>query len=151
MTHRRLRRRLHALLEGLLPTPEADVLRAHLAGCAACRGELRALEATEALVGRLPAALVPLGAGAEAEARLALLARWSPAAPARPAWGVGRLHAVGATLAAASLVLAVWLGPLDSLIPPAREPGGQVSVASLVSTALVPSFDASSGTPYTWR
>ena len=73
MTHRAARRRLHALLEGGLAAPEAGVLQTHLDGCRTCRSELRALEATEALVARLPAALVPLGAGGEADARLALV------------------------------------------------------------------------------
>jgi anti-sigma factor RsiW len=153
MTHRALRRRLHDLLDETLAAHDARVVRGHLAGCRACRRELRELEAAEALVRRLPAALVPLGGGAEASARLAGLARWAapPAARPRtaiPRWGVRAASA----LAAASLVWLAWLGPPR---PPA--PGGPVTrspmvLASLGSGSLgIPAVDVLSATPYTWR
>jgi anti-sigma factor RsiW len=152
MTHRAARRQLHALLEGGLAPAEAAALQTHLDGCRACQRELRALQATEALVARLPAALVPIGAGAEADARLALLARWAfHAPPERPARLIGR-RAIGATLAAASLALAAWLGPLAAHPPEDLVARPTVTVASLVSTSfLAPAFEAPSATPYTWR
>jgi hypothetical protein len=48
-------------------------------------------------------------------------------------------------------VLAVWLGPLAGDRPATQAPYARLTVASLVSTSMVPAFDSSSATPYTWR
>jgi anti-sigma factor RsiW len=152
MTHAALRRWLHSLLDGELVPGQLVILRSHLEQCPACRRELRALEATETLVARLPAALVPLGAGPEADARLALLARWSAArAPrhAAPRWGVG---ALGAALAVSTLAVVAWLGPLEAPEPGAFDTRSGLVVASLVpASSLAPAIQVPSATPYTWR
>jgi anti-sigma factor RsiW len=153
MTHRALRRRLHDLLDGTLAEGDAADVRRHLAGCSPCRRELRELEAAEALVGRLPTVLVPLGRGAEASARLAALARWAaPVASRRPLlvprWSVPAASA----LAAASLVLLAWLGPLRPVVPGGLGERPPMVLASIGTGSVgVPAVDVLSATPYTWR
>jgi anti-sigma factor RsiW len=153
MTHRALRRRLHDLLDGTLAAGDAADVRRHLAGCRSCRRELRELEAAEALVGRLPAALVPLGRGAEASTRLAALARWAAPVAARrpllvPRWSVPAASA----LAAASLVWLAWLGPPRPVGPGGLGERPPMVMASLGTGSVgVPAVDVLSATPYTWR
>lgn len=59
MTHARVQRQLSAYLDSELAPGEADEIRAHLAGCAACREELSRLQQVKALLGRLPERPVP--------------------------------------------------------------------------------------------
>jgi anti-sigma factor RsiW len=152
MSHRTLRRQLHALLDGALSPAGEAAVRAHLAACPSCRRELHALQRVEALVARLPAALVPLGAGREADSRLAGLARWArvpaPRRAAPPHWGLG---ALGAGLAAASFVVAIWLGPMQAM-PGAADPGAPgLLLASTATGSFATASYAPAGTPYTWR
>lgn len=51
---RKFRRRLSAYLDGELPAPEAEALKAHLASCASCSAGLAALRAAEADLEDLP-------------------------------------------------------------------------------------------------
>jgi len=102
MTHRRARRLLSSLPDGLLAPASEAAVRGHVARCPRCRRALAELEMADAWLRRLPAALVPLEPSAAAEARLERLARWS-AAPSRPAagaWAAGPAPR-GARLAAA--------------------------------------------------
>ena len=59
MTHARLQRQLSAYLDGELAPAEADEVRTHLAGCAACREELSRLQHVKSLLQRLPERSVP--------------------------------------------------------------------------------------------
>lgn len=131
MRHRRARRMLSALPDGLLPAETEVAVRRHVGRCTVCLDALAELEAADALLRRLPATLLPLEPCSAAQARLTVLARWSgragaSAGPAivepttRPArlavgarWGI---PAVGAMAAAACLA-----GLLVSVVP---LPGG---------------------------
>ncbi|HKE11989.1 MAG TPA: zf-HC2 domain-containing protein [Myxococcota bacterium] len=105
MRHWQASRLLSSLPDGLLCEAKERQVRAHLARCARCRFELRALEASEALLRRVPATLLPLSPSREATGRLALLARWAARGekPSRgrwiEAWGIPTAGAllVGAT------------------------------------------------------
>jgi anti-sigma factor RsiW len=62
---------LTALVDGALPAAEAEAVRAHLAGCAACRAEAARLRSAAALLGALPPPPPPSPAfAARLEARL---------------------------------------------------------------------------------
>jgi hypothetical protein len=125
MTHRRARRLLYALPDGLLSARAELRVRQHVRGCGDCRRTMLALEASEALLRRLPASLVPLDASPEADARLAGLARWGEGrgdaravatAPARrrAPW---QLPAVGAATAAACLAAVLLVGGGSRIAP----------------------------------
>jgi anti-sigma factor RsiW len=94
---------IEALLAGELDEPAAERVRAHLAGCADCRRELRRLEAERALFQARRAALPPLRSDFEAIRRrvaAAALSRPSvaPAVP-RPTRALRAVLAVAASLA----------------------------------------------------
>jgi len=55
------REQLSALLDDALPVPDRQALDAHLSVCAECRRELEQLQATMALLGRLPPVHAPAG------------------------------------------------------------------------------------------
>ncbi|HBZ71554.1 MAG TPA: hypothetical protein DEP35_18255 [Deltaproteobacteria bacterium] len=113
MRHWRARRLLSSLPDGLLPETKELEVRAHVESCSRCRSELWALEASEALLRRVPATLLPLATTREACGRLALLARWAGRGvePSRPrwieAWGI---PTVGAFVGIAALSLALFAG-----------------------------------------
>jgi anti-sigma factor RsiW len=114
MNHWTARKLLPAILDHTIPAALEAEVRSHVDGCGRCRRTLSEFEASEALLARLPAALVPVEPSAAAHDRLASLARWNP--DPRSEWqerlGVS---AVGALAAAAMLVMVIsvsgW-GPL---------------------------------------
>ena len=114
MNHWTARRMLPAILDHTIPAYLEAEVRGHAAGCGRCQRALAEFEASEALLARLPAALVPVEPSAEAHERLASLARWNP--DPRPEWQerIG-FSAIGALAAAAMLVMVIsvtgW-GPL---------------------------------------
>lgn len=153
MSHRWARRRLSALLDDALAPREEAELRVHLERCGRCRRELAELRAAEALLRRLPAALVPLDAGPIGTGRLALLARWASPAPRDPGW---RRAGAGVLAAAAAALLAVLLahppGTSESLEARHGSMSHGVEVAArMPSSFLVPDLQTSGGLAYTWR
>jgi anti-sigma factor RsiW len=144
VTHRRARRLLHALPDGLVPARTEFRVRQHAAGCARCRGTLLAIDASEALLRRLPTPLVPQDACAEADARLAVLARWSapsgrarePAVPlSHPVrWGV---PAVGFATAAACLAAVLFVGAPSREAAPSY--GSEEAFNFVLASSLAPS------------
>ena len=114
MNHWTARRLLPAILDHTIPAYLEAEVRSHVAGCGRCQRALAEFEESEALLARLPTALVPVELSAEAHARLASLARWTP--DPRPEWQerIG-VPALGALAAAAMLVMVIsvtgW-GPL---------------------------------------
>ena len=112
MRHWQASRLLSSLPDGLLCETKEREVRAHLARCARCRLELRALEASEILLRRVPTTLLPLFPSHEATGRLALLARWTTrrGKPSRArwveAWGIPTAGAllVGATALSVALL-----------------------------------------------
>lgn len=121
MTHRGLRRRLSAYLEGELAPRTRRRAEAHLAGCGPCRAELAALQRTLSLLraqrGAAESApdLLPqinrrLAAGEGAAPR-----SWLRSALPRPGWGGwGGLRGWGPPLTACAAALAL-LFALDSV------------------------------------
>jgi anti-sigma factor RsiW len=132
MRHGRAKRLLSSLPDGLLDDQPERELRAHVAGCARCRAELTALDASTALLRRMPASLLPLASSPAAESRLAVLARWAtrPArsAPVPTRRTAGRrdpgwleafgLPALGVCVGAAAITLTLLVGR-----PPEPEDG----------------------------
>jgi hypothetical protein len=125
MTHAHVLRRLSAYLEADLGPEEEVSLEAHLAECAACASELRALRRAIELLHALPAPESPSGLGDVVIQRLR-------AGEARPAWSWPFFQLFGgeswlggfAPMAAALGVGAVaWLLTPDVL--PLREPESQ--------------------------
>ena len=114
MNHRTARQLLPAILDHTIPAGLEAAVREHVDGCDRCRRTLAEFEACEALLARLPAALVPIEPSAEAHDRLASLARWSTRP--RTVWQerIG-VPAVSALAAAAMLLMVIsvtgW-GPL---------------------------------------
>ncbi|UCE84791.1 MAG: zf-HC2 domain-containing protein [Deltaproteobacteria bacterium] len=114
MNHWRARRHLAAVPDHTLsPDLEARVL-AHTRNCASCRRVLHEHWASERLLQRIPASMIPLGIGADAALRLAGLTRWAPeAAPVVGRWRAPALGVVAvlvAVLLQLSLVLPVTPG-----------------------------------------
>jgi anti-sigma factor RsiW len=95
------------LLEGSLPDAQAEELRAHLAGCPACRAALALQEGIAAGLRMPPAADLPVDFTAR------VLARAGVRDDSRRRWR-GRWFLIGAgSLASAGAAgLAVWLGQL---------------------------------------
>jgi anti-sigma factor RsiW len=106
MNHWTARQLLPAILDHTIPAGLEAEVRNHVDGCGRCQRALAEFEASEALLARLPAALVPIEPSAEAHERLASLARWTP--DPRPEWPerVG-VSALGALAAAAMLLMVI--------------------------------------------
>jgi len=106
MNHWTARQLLPAILDHTIPAGLEAEVRGHVDGCGRCRRRLAEFEASEALLARLPAALVPVEPSAEAQERLASLARWVP--DPRPEWQerIG-VSALGALAAAAMLLMVI--------------------------------------------
>jgi anti-sigma factor RsiW len=141
MIHLRARRLLSALPDGLLSPGLERRVRAHVSGCARGRAEVRALEASAALLRRLPHGLVPIRVDAEAEERLAALARWNRHAPTplgATAWlarlgSAPRLAALAATVA-----LALVFGVRSQSSLPVEEASGTEAFNFVLAESLVP-------------
>lgn len=147
MRHRTARRRLPGLLDGLLPQAEERGVRRHLDECRRCRRRLGEFEASEALLRRIPASLIPLDVSGVGIERLRALARWAPAP--RPRWA-RTLPAFGACAAAAlAILLVASLAPAGS----SDESSRRLVVASRSpSSFLAPAVGASAtAVPYSWR
>lgn len=124
MNHWQARGRVAALLDGTLPAATDQRVRTHVARCPRCRDVLRELEASEALLRRLPAALLPREPSPAAEARLAALARWAAPAPAAAA-GASPIQAAlrpARALAAAAALALMMIGGDPSEAPGSGEP-----------------------------
>jgi anti-sigma factor RsiW len=121
--HWRARRLLAALPDATLPAHTEKRVRAHLARCWRCRAVLRDLEACEALLRRLPVALLPLAPHPAAERRLAGLARWAGRrhAPTRRGRRQAVARKLGALATAAGVAVAV-LGHRPAPAPTSVEP-----------------------------
>ncbi len=140
MKHREARKLLSTLLDGTLPAAREAEVRAHVDDCARCRATLEEHEATEALLARLPLALVPLEASVHADARLASLARWAAAPVLSWQERVG-LQAIGAFAAALILAAVISAGHWEPIVEMPYE-SSPISVAALPSASI---------TPYTWH
>jgi len=120
MRHRPARRRLSQLLDGTLPSPVEQAVRAHLAGCPACAERLAEFEACERLLARLPCGLIPLAPSEADELRLRGLARWAfEPAPRRR---VGP-EAAALALAAAAVACVVALTGTSRWVPSTQTTG----------------------------
>src|SRR5437773_707387 len=83
MTHARMQHQLSAYLDGELTPAEADEVRTHLVGCAACRETLSRLQHVKSLLQRLPERPVPEELWATIGPRIGTPAT-PPPAPLRP-------------------------------------------------------------------
>ena len=130
MTHAHVRRRLSAYLEADLSSAEEASLEGHLAECAACAGELRALRRAIELLHALPAPEPPDGLGDAVIGRL----RSGEGRPPRWSWpsfqlfgGEGWLGGLAPVAAAFGVGAAAWLLTPEALpgaasVPAARPP-----------------------------
>jgi anti-sigma factor RsiW len=115
MNHWTARQLLPAILDHTISARLEAEVRDHVDACPRCRRVLAEFEASEALLARLPAALVPVDPSVEGYDRLTSLARWS--VDPRPEWQqrIG-VPALGALAAAATLLMVIsvsgW-GPMD--------------------------------------
>lgn len=134
MHHWKARRLLPSLLDQTLPAPTEARVREHAESCARCADELDELLAIDGLLARLPAALVPADASAEADGRLRRLARWV-ADPAPTVWERS-LTTFGAVAAACLFIVLVESGSLIHWTEPAGDPVMLASV--LPETRLFP-------------
>ena len=117
MNHWTARQLLPTILDHTIPAALEAEVRNHVDGCGRCQRRLAEFEASEALLARLPAALVPLEPSAEAQERLASLARWSSdPRPPRPEWqdhiGVSALGALAAAAMLAMVISVTGWGPM---------------------------------------
>ena len=114
MNHWTARKLLPAILDHTIPAALEAEVRCHVDGCGRCRRILSEFEASEALLARLPTALVPVEPSAEAHERLASLARWNP--EPRSEWqeriGVSAIGALGAAAMLAMVISVSGWGPL---------------------------------------
>jgi hypothetical protein len=114
MNHWKARKLLPAILDHTIPAVLEAEVRSHVDGCGLCQRALSEFEASEALLARLPTALVPVEPSAEAHDRLASLARWNP--DPRPEWqerlGVSALGALAAAAMLAMVISVSGWGPL---------------------------------------
>lgn len=119
MKHSKVRARLNEFLERDLPVREHDRVSRHLAECSECRAELSDLEATVALLRRLPDPELPPALADTVMARV----RAGEADPRGPLAWLARLSepARALPMALATLALAVGIGTW-------REPGAPESV-----------------------
>ena len=120
MNHSKVRARLDEYLERDLPTREYDRVSKHLAECAECRAELRELEATVALLRRLPDPELPRAFTETVMARV----RAGEAEPSGVLVWLSRLTepARALPMALATLALAVGIGTWrDPAVEPAPE------------------------------
>ncbi len=137
MRHWRAQRLLSSLPDGFLPEEQELEVRAHLESCPRCRSELRALEASEALLRRVPATLLPLAPTQEASGRLALLARWAGRGgkPSRQrwleAWGIPTVGAC--VIGIGALCLVIFAGTPPQEIPETSEAFNYVLTGELTS------------------
>jgi anti-sigma factor RsiW len=106
MNHWTARKLLPAILDHTTPAGIEAEVRDHVDACARCQRTLAEFEASEALLARLPAALVPIEPSAEAHERLASLARWTPE-PSREWQERLGVSALGALAAAAMLLMVI--------------------------------------------
>ncbi len=152
MTCQDYRDRLSDYLDGTLPAESAEGVRAHLAGCPACRDTCRSLESTQALLARLPARrLGPDFADVVRRAveRDVLVAEDEPETlPAAPARVSARPPARGRWVLAAAVLLAAGIGvlawPRDTGVGPSADAGGPPTHGEPAGDALA--FGAWSGT-----
>lgn len=114
MNHWTARQLLPAILDHTIPARLEAAVREHVDGCGRCRRTLAEFEACETLLARLPAALVPIEPSAEAQERLASLARWSP--DPRSEWqdriGLSALSALAAAAMLAMVISVSGWGPM---------------------------------------
>lgn len=141
MMHWRARRLLASLPDGTLPEDLERRVRAHVETCRRCRRELGEIRASEALLRRLPASLLPIERGAEARvarARLAALARWTD--ELAPDVSVAERLPVPVLGLASALALAVLTATIGDWAPiVTAQGGGPVTIASAMpETVFVP-------------
>jgi hypothetical protein len=135
MTHAHVRRRLSEYLEAELSPREEASLEAHLAECAGCAAELRALRRALDLLHGLPAPEPARDLGAAVIARL----RAGEARPARWTWPLFRLFGEEAWLGGlAPVAAALGVGAIAWLLTPDLLPG-----AAPAELAQLPGYEAS--------
>jgi hypothetical protein len=148
MTHAHVLRRLSAYLEADLGPEEERFLEAHLAECAECAAELRALRRAIELLHALPAPESPSGLGDAVIERLR-------AGEARPAWswpffqlfaGESWLGGFAPVAAALGVGAVAWLLTPDLL--PLREPES-APAGQYAATAAAPPRSPGSAGPLT--
>ena len=128
MNHWTARQLLPAILDHTIPAGSEAEVRSHVTGCGRCQRTLAEFEASEALLARLPAALVPVEPSAEAHGRLASLARWNPDPKSEWQERIG-VSALGALAAAAMLVMVISVTGWGPLVVKRSAP---VSLAAVV-------------------
>ena len=153
MNHRRARRRLAGLADGLLAPAEEAAVRAHVEVCRRCRRIVAEHAAVESLLRRIPASVLPLDASRAGDGRLLTLARWAPS-PREPSlvWKLPALSAMAVTMVVWMLV---GMGPdLPARgASVARERPRQVVLAARIPVSFaVPDLAGPTATvPYTLR
>lgn len=141
---------LAGAVDGTLSARDRDLLEAHLATCARCRGEVELAGAARAALEALPGELTPpIDVSAAVAATLAAAGgstRASPAAAAAPRW----YRAAGLVAAAAAIALAVLVLPDLTGDDGARDTTATVGVAPQEAGLSAPGEDvglAGSGAP----
>ena len=140
MNHWRARRLISGLLDDTLPEGTARRVEKHRTGCVRCQQALLQLRSDEALLHRLPLALLPLEPSPVAEARLASLARWALRTPVQDRLPYG-VSAVGGFAMATLVALVIWAGSWAPVME--EEPSGTFSIAMTLTDSQVP--------PHGWR
>jgi anti-sigma factor RsiW len=114
MNHATARELLPAILDHTIPAAVEAAVREHVDDCGRCQRALAEFEASEALLARLPASLVPVEPCATAQERLAAFARWVP--DPGPGWqeriGVPALGALAGTAMLLMVMTVTSWGPL---------------------------------------
>lgn len=144
MMHWNVRRRLSAYLDDELTTDEARHLGLHLERCAKCRLRFRELQASEALLRRMPSALVPQRWSLAAQLELRSTAGIPPRRVSDAADGL----AFRAALATASMAVALFAVTLAPPSGPRSQPRGWVGMlpsAERASTILSTSYEPAGG------
>lgn len=126
----RVRPRLSGYHDEALPAALAESIAAHLAGCAACRGELEAIASVAGLVSQLSVDARP-GFEARTAARLAA------ARAARAPWAARARLAKRLSFFAAAALVAALIGIGPAIIRDAGISGAKVSDDQILYQALV--------------
>ena len=144
MMHWRIKRRLSAYIDDELTTDESSHVQRHLADCVGCRHRFRELQASEALLRRMPLSLVPQEWTLSAQLRLKSTAGIPPRFASDAADGLA-LRAAAATLSMALILFIVTIGPLSSTRPEPRGWVGMLPTAERESTILSTSYEPAGG------
>jgi anti-sigma factor RsiW len=123
MMHWKANRLLAQLPDDTLPPGLEVELRAHVASCARCRTRLHQIQLSEALVRRLPPAIVPVERSRDEYVRLAALARWTDDREMRADPQGWRLSFLGVASVVTIFCVAASAGSWAPTVRPGTSPG----------------------------